>query len=306
MVRAWYDVSMQSRSLRVFWLAAALPAIVGCAAHIAPPPSAPPTVDAALARMRATFACGAAVQANAKLDHYGEQGRVRGDLMLFAAQPASIRMDIVSSFGVTLATLTSDGSHFALANMRDKRFFFGPATACNIARLTGLPMPPHVLVELLRGEAPVLRHVPQGGTIAWSSDGYWVLGIPSTLEASEEIHLAPRPEDWSKPWDQQRVRVLDVLVKQRQYVLYHAELSEHAGAPTAGPRIDPDGLAPPLPPSGPPCDAEVPRKIHVEVPEPEADARFHYQQLSWNPPLPEGTFDQPAPPGMRVEQVNCE
>ena len=256
--------------------------------------------------MRATFTCGVAIQANAKFDHFGEHGRVRGDLMLFAARPARIRMDVVSSFGVTLATLTTDGSRFALADLREKHFYVGPATACNIARLTGVPVPAHVLVDLLQGEAPVLRHLPQAPTIAWDFNGYWVLIIPSTREAREEIHLAPRPDDWNKPWDQQRVRVLDVRVEQRQYLLYHAELSEHAGAPTAGPRIDPDGLEPPIPPSGPRCDAELPRKIHVEVTEPEADVRFQYQQLSYNPPMPEGTFEQPVPPGMRAEEVNCE
>ena len=297
----------ERRALLAFvLLTSALPTTAGCGARIAPPPSAPPTADAALARMHATFACGSAIQANAKIDHFGEHGRVRADLMLFAARPARIRMDVVSNFGVTLATLTSDGSRFALADLREKHFYVGPATACNIGRLTTVPMPGHVLVDLLRGEAPVLRHEPQSATIAWSDGGYWALVIPSTREAREEIHLAPRPEDWTKPWDQQRVRMLDFRVEQRRYVLYHAELKEHASTSTAGPRIDPDGLAPPMPPSGPPCDAELPRKIHVEVPEPEADVRFQYQQLSWNPPLPDGTFDQPAPPGMRAEEVNCQ
>lgn len=289
-------------------LAAALPLLAGCAcARIAPPPSSPPTADAALARMHATFACGKAIQANAKIDHFGEHGRVRGDLMLFAARPARIRMDVVSPFGVALATLTANDSGFALADLREKRFYVGPSSACNIARLTTVPVPGHVLVDLLHGEAPVLRHAPPGATMAWSSNGYWVLAIASTRDAREEIHLAPRPEDWAKPWDQQRMRVLYVRVQQQQYVLYLAELSDHASAPTAGAREDPDGLAPPVPPSGPPCEAEIPRKIHVEVPEPEdSDVRFQYQQLSWNPPLPDGTFDQPAAPGMRVERVKCE
>jgi hypothetical protein len=255
--------------------------------------------------MHATFSCGVAVQASAKIDHFGQYGRVRGDLLLFAARPARVRMDVVSSFGVTLATLTTDGSLFALANFRERHFLVGPATACNIARLTTVAVPGHVLVDLLRGEAPVLRHMPQGATLTWSPYGYWVLQIPSSNEAREEIHLAPRPEDWTKPWAEQRMRVFDVRVEQRNYVLYHAELSDHAGASTAGPRVDPDGLDPPIPPSGPPCDAELPRKIHVEVPDPEADVRIHYQELSWNPPLPQGTFEQPVPQGMRAEQVNC-
>ena len=48
------------------------------------------------------------------------------------------------------------------------------------------------------------------------------------------------------------------------------------------------------------CDAEVPRQIHVEVPYPEADVRFTTTQLTWNPPLPDGTFVQPPPQAMRV------
>ncbi len=255
--------------------------------------------------MHATFACGNAVQANAKIDHFGEGGRVRGDVMLFAARPARIRMDVVSPFGVALATLTSDGDRFALADLRHKHFFSGPASACNIARLTTVAVPGHVLVDLLRGEAPVLKHDAASATMVWNPAGYFALTIHGENEASEEIHLAPRADDWARPWEQQRLRVLDVRVEQQGFVLYHAELSEPAATPTAGPRLDPDNLAPPLPPSGPTCDAQIPRKIHVEVPAPESDVRFVYQQIVWNPPLPEGTFDQPPPPGMSVTPETC-
>lgn len=256
--------------------------------------------------MHASFACANAVQATGKLDQFAIVGRVRSELMLFAARPARLRMDIVSPFGVTVATLTTDAGKFSLADLRDKRFYVGPAAACNIARLTSVPVPAHVLVELLRGEAPVLKHDAQQATIAWDPHGYWVLSIPSTRGASEVIHLAPRPQDWSLPWDRQRMRVLDVRVDQQGYELYHASLDEHAGAPTAGPREDPDNLAPPLPPSGPVCDAEIPREIRLQVADPKADLRLLYDNLSWNPPLPEGSFVQQAPPGTRTEPVDCE
>jgi hypothetical protein len=274
--------------------------------RVAPPASAPPTADDALARMHASLSCGNAVQATAKIDHFGEQGRVRGDVMLFAARPASVRLDVVSPFGVALATLTSDGARFALADLRDRRFYVGPASACNIARLTTVPVPGGVLVDLLRGEAPVLVHPAAAPTLVWSTDGYWTVHIESTRDAREDIRLAPRPSDWGLPWDRQRLRVLDVRVEQQGYVLYHAELSDHAPAPTAGPRVDPDNIDPPIPPSGPVCDAEVPRRIHVEVPSPEADVRFVYDKLTWNPPLPPGTFDQAPLPGTVPTPVTCD
>jgi len=117
--------------------------------------------------MHATFACGNAIQAGAKIDHLGEQGRIRAELLLFAARADRIRMDVVSPFGVALATLTSDGRRFGLTDLRDKVFYEGPARACNIARLTTVPVPGHVLVDLLRGEAPVLRHDASAATIGW-------------------------------------------------------------------------------------------------------------------------------------------
>jgi len=281
---------------------------IACARSIAPPASAPPNAEAALTRMRDTLACGRAIQASAKVDHFGERGRVRGEVLLLAARPARIRMDIVSPFGVALATMTSDGARFSLADLRERRMYVGPASACNIARLTAVPVPGHVLVDLLRGQAPVLRHEPHGPalTIAWSTEGYWVLTISGANEAREEIHMAPRAEDWARPWQLQQMRVLDVRVLQQGYVLYHAELGDHSPAPMATPREDPDGLAPPLPPSGPTCTAEVPRKIHIEVIDAESDMRILYQQVLWNPPLPRGTFELPMTPGMPVEPVTCE
>ena len=44
---------------------------------------------------------------------------------------------------------------------------------------------------MLHGEAPVLKHEPQQVAIAWSGKGYYVVTIPSTREADEEIHMAP-------------------------------------------------------------------------------------------------------------------
>jgi len=283
----------------------AAPALVACA-RVAPPASSPPSADDALARMRATYACANGVQASAKIDHVGDGGRARADMLLYAARPARLRMDVVSPFGAAVATLTSDGSKFALSDLRGKRFFVGPASACNIARFTTVAVPGHAFVDLLRGEAPVLKHQAVGTAIVWSPQGYWVLSIGGSRDAHEEIHMAPTPEDWTLPWDRQRMRILDVRVEQQGFVLYHAELSDHSAAATAGPRLDPDGLSPPLPPSGPECHAEIPRKIHVEVRSPASDVRFLYRDVHWNPPLPADVFDQQPPPGMTIEPVTCE
>jgi len=285
-------------------IALALPLLCGCPS-VAPPPSQLPDATAAIDRMRATTANCLGVQASAKIDHFGKQGRVRGELELIAVVPAKMRMDVISPFGVALATLTSDAKDFALADLRDKRFYVGPASACNIARLTTVPIPGSVLVNLLRGEAPVLRHEGRTPAITWSPRGYYVVSIAGTRDATEEVHLTPRPEDWGKAWNAQRMRVLDVEVKQQGIVLYHAELKGHAAAPMSRERVDPDGIDPPIPPSGPFCDAEIPRSIHVEVPGLDEDVLFRYDQVTWNPPLPEGVFTQEPRPGLQTFPVTC-
>ncbi|MBX3191414.1 MAG: hypothetical protein KF819_30745 [Labilithrix sp.] len=279
--------------------------LVGCGAS--PPPSQVPDARAALHRLHATQDCGAGIQAAAKIDHFGEQGRVRGDLLMFAVWPAKLRMDVIGPMNVgVVATLTSDGEKFSLADLREKRFFYGPAKACNIARLTTVPMPGHVLVSLLRGQAPVLKHEPPQASIAWRSGGFYEIRIASTRNAEETIHIAPHPADFGLPWQQQRMRLLDVEVKQQGLVVYHAALDDHKPTAMAVPRVDPEGIDPPLPVSGPVCTAELPRRIHVEVPGKDEDVQFRYENVTWNPPLVENLFAQPEVPGLQVQRVTCD
>jgi hypothetical protein len=267
-----------------------------------------PDARSALQRLHATQDCGIGIQSkNAKIDHFGKGGRVRGDLLAFAIWPARLRMDVIGPMNVgVVATLTSDGEKFALADQREKRFFYGPAKACNIARLTTVPMPGHVLVSLLRGDAPVLKHDDAAATIAWSRSGYYVVKIPSTRNAAEEIHIAPHPDDYARPWNEQRMRLVDVEVKQEGVVLYHAALDDHKPTDTAKPRVDPDGLDAPIPISGPVCNAELPRRIHVEVPGKDEDVQFRYDDVTWNPPITPGLFGQPIPTALELVRVTCE
>ncbi|MCU0683514.1 MAG: hypothetical protein MUF34_14945 [Polyangiaceae bacterium] len=278
-------------------LAAVAAGAAGCGTP--PPVSQFPTADAALGRMRATYACARGARAEAKLDRLSGQGRLRGTVLFLAVSPERVRFDALSPFGATLATLTSDGRDFSFLDLREKSFTRGPASACNLARLTQVPVPGHALVALLRGEAPVLAHRPEAAAIRWHGGGYYVLDVPGSNESRETLHLAPSPADFAKPWAEQRVRVLDVRVVQQGYELYHAELEGHAPASTAPPLVDEDGIEPTLPPSGPACTIDVPRRIHVQVAPTDDDVLLSYRKVELNPPLPEGSFRQPVPGGVR-------
>jgi hypothetical protein len=281
---------------------------VGLGCHpVAPPLSQFPTAAAALGRMKATYACARGVKGDARVDQFSSRGRVRGKVLLLASRPDRLRFDVMSPppFGSIISTLTADAGQFALSDLREKKFYEGPASACNIARLTDVPLEAHALVSLLGGQAPLLVHRDADLRIEWNGHGYYAVRIPSTRDALEELHIVPTPADFEKPWSVQRLRVLDVRVIQRGVELYHASLDDHAAASTAPPLVDPDGLEEPVPPSGPPCSVEVPRTIHIEVGEGEQDVLFRYDDVKLNPPLPAGAFSQSPSGGLTPLHVDC-
>jgi hypothetical protein len=240
--------------------------------------------------MHATYACSRGVQGEAKLDYFGDRGRVRGNVLYMTMLPQDLRFDVFSPFGVTLSTLTADGRDFALYDLKEKLFLRGPANACNVARFTQVPVPPFALSQLLRGEAPVLAHEPAGANIAWDG-GEYVVRIKSRHSATQEIHLEPHPADFELPWAKQRVRVLEVHVAQHEMDLYRAYLADHESAQTSPPRKDPEGLDPTLPPSGPPCSAEVPRRLRLVTPDTDQELVLRNKEV--------------APRGVSVRRSAC-
>jgi outer membrane lipoprotein-sorting protein len=285
-------------------LSALLFATLTAACATPPPASQFPNAQAALDRMRATVACSRGLTSEAKIDYFGAAGRIRGNLLYVVSVPDKLRLDVVSPFGATVSTVTSDGHEFALFDLRQKQFLYGPANACNLGRFTHVPLPPAALVELLRGEAPVLVHQPGAATIAWE-DGEYVVRIQSTRDATEEIHLAPVPADFALSYDAQRLRVTEVRVAQQGIELYRAELVGHRPAKMSAPRVDPDGLDPPVPPSGPSCQAEVPGRLHFLVPEGNQDVILENIDVSQNPPLSANLFRQSPPGGVSVRYSSC-
>jgi hypothetical protein len=254
--------------------------------------------------MHATYACSRGVTAEAKLDYIGPGGRIRGNVLYLAQSPTRLRLDLFSPFGAMLSTLTSDGASFRLADMRQREFWRGPANACNLARFTRIRLPPAVLVDLFRGEAPVLKHAGSPAQVAWEG-GRYVVRVAGAHGAAERIELEPIPADFARPWDEQRVRVLGVAVEQQGVPLYSVTMADHAKTLTAPTRVDPDGIDPPLPPSGPACEAELPRRLHIEVPGEDHDLVIAVVEASHNPPLPPGVFTQEAQPGMRTLTSSC-
>lgn len=298
---------MSSVTVRQRLVGCALVALPGCAGG---PPSRFPSGDAALARMHATYECSRGVAADAKIDYFEDNRRVRGSVLYKATLPDQLRFDVFSPFGITVLTLTSDGRRFSLYDLAHKQFLSGAARACNVRRFTRVPVPPFALVQLLRGEAPVLVHAPDSARVEWKSGLFtssrYVVTVPGKGGTEQEIELAPLAADWSRPWSDQRVRVTRVTVRQGGDVLYAATLDDHQPTHTAKAQEDPDGVEPDVAPSGPPCSAEVPRALRVEVPWSEQDLVLKAKEVEHNPPLSDGVYTQPVPGGVTVGTAQCD
>jgi hypothetical protein len=259
--------------------------------------------------MRAGLACSRAIGGEAKLDYMDEHGRVRGSIAILAALPDRTRLDAFSPFGVSISTLTTDNGQFAYYDLSHRQFLEGPASPCNIARFTQVPMPAFALVQLLRGEAPVLKHAAADATIGWSSGffggGHYEIVLHGNHESVEQIELLPHPDDYARPWQEQRLRVTRVALAQQGIPLYEALLEDHRAAETASSREDPDGLDAPIPPSGPVCHADLPRRLRLIIPDTERDLVVHFDTLQHNPPLIEGAFRQQHPDGVSIAFAEC-
>jgi hypothetical protein len=259
--------------------------------------------------LRANVACNRALQIEGKVDYFERNRRVRGSVAVLTALPEQVRIDAFSPFGVNLSTLTSDGKSFSLYDLQSKTFWWGPAKACNLAKFTKVSLPPFVLVQLLRGEPPILVHRPEEARLRWRSNwlggGHYVLEIQGSHQAVEVVTLELPASDWSLPWHQQRLLMTDVTVTQASQTLYEVMVSGYSSAPTAGPREDPDGLEPTLMPSGPQCSALLPRKLRFIASDGETDFVLEYKTALHNPPLVASAFQQPIPGGIRLVHSDC-
>jgi hypothetical protein len=278
-------------------------AATGCARSA--PPSRFPDAQALLSRLHDEQACSRGLTGEGKLDYFGKEGRIRGSVLFMTSSPDRVRLDVVSPFGATISTLTSNGKDFSLYDLRQKVFLHGPANACNLGQFTHVPMPPHALVSLLRGEPPLLVHTPEQATLTWEG-GRYVVRIASKYSATEEIAISPSDADYDKPYGKQHLELSSVEVRQQNYVLYRAELEQHDPTSTAPPRSDPDGIDPDVPPSGPACRASVPRRLHLEVPAEEQDLVLSISEIAHNPPLKPGAFEQSPPGGVVIRPSPCQ
>jgi outer membrane lipoprotein-sorting protein len=215
------------------------------------------------------------LRAATKVDHFANGGeRVRVKVTMLLARGGKLRFEADSPLGGSLATLTSDGSQFALLDVRNNRFLTGPAKACNVARLIRLALPPDDIVAVLMGGAPLQGAVK---SVGWDADngGREVLTLSLPDGGEEIIKLDAR----EKRWDVVRVERRDAAGK----VLWRVTndgFKDHGGF-------------------------RLPDVSDVEEPPHGADAEIKFRSVEPNVDIAEDLFRLPPPQGITPEPADC-
>lgn len=215
------------------------------------------------------------LRATAKVDHFasgGERVRVRVNMLL--ARGGKLRFEADNPLGGSLATLTSDGSQFALLDVRNNRFLTGPANACNVARLIRLALPPDDIVAVLMGGAPLGGKVK---SVGWDPDngGREVLTLSQPDGGEETVKLDAR----ERRWDVMRAERRDAAGKVVWRVTNDG-FKDHGGF-------------------------RLPDVSDVEEPPHGADAEIKFRSVEPNIGIADDLFRLSPPAGITPEPADC-
>jgi hypothetical protein len=228
------------------------------------------------------------LQAEARVEQRGSQGRIRGTVLLMVVSPARIRFDVLTQFGPA-ATLTSDGERFELLDQREGRFLEGPACPSNIARFLGVALTPSDVTRLLLGDAPIIESATR--EIETIRGGYIVTLYSEDRVQEVEIHIRRGDED--APPESQFLRLARTeLFDAEGRSLVRAVFSDH--------RIVPD-----------PDDEEgrgvaIPFRVQLDDYVRDATTTVRMKEVELDVEVPDDAFSQAQPAGMPSSFAPCE
>ncbi len=204
------------------------------------------------------------MQGEARAAVHATRGSGHVTELIAAERPTSARLDAVTAFG-PLATFTTDGRRFALADFRHHVFYQGRATAAAIGQLLPLRLPAAELVSLLLGLPPLVEGAAPVRLTVDVERAVYVLWLASPL-GDERIELDPRT-----------LRPVAVAVGGRLDVPgYRATFSDLGGA------------------------FDLPRDVQLVSADGKTTVEIEWRERKVNPTLAPTLFTQPVPAGFQV------
>jgi outer membrane lipoprotein-sorting protein len=238
-------------------------------------PASLPTADTLVAELRGRQGQVRSLRGETKMDYMAPEGRTKVTVNLAVARPGRLRFEAENPVsGHTEGTLVSDGRRFALLDPRNNRFLYGPALACNVARMTRITMPPDDVAVILLGSAPLLPHERAEVAYARDGGGREVLTLHLRGGGRERIFVARGSRD---------VVAAELLDRGGRAVwrLTHEDFRA-VGA------------------------VRLPRKTKFVEPKGKADILIRYKDVEANADIPDKVFTLSPPPGIVARLVVCE
>lgn len=227
------------------------------------------------------------MRAEARVDRRDGEGRIRGTVLMFLEAPDHVRFDAMTQLGPA-AILTSDGTTFALTDLRENRFYVGAACPSNIERLVGIPLSGADLMLLLTGRAP--RIEAARSEVACEGGAYHVV-LHGSDGRTQHILLEVAQEDLESPPEGQRMQLRESRIELSDGSLeWRVRYEDYRVLARAG-----DGRA-----------TRMPFRVRFEHPSRGIDTlvRFESIELGGAAPPPDA-FVQTPRPGLSTETVEC-
>jgi hypothetical protein len=261
---------LRSRALRL----ALVLALAGCAhGWRGPVPDAPTLWEQAQAAHRLpetlTAEAKAFVDAPENAGQYG--------LNLSVKKPASLRIEALTPLGDPAAVLVAHEGRFAMLDLRNNVFYRGPSTPENLSRLLPAPLRDDELVSLVLGGIPEL---PGAVPVAVRRDGGEVRLILSTAPRAGDANALTQEVQLAEDLRVLEVRRIAAGGPQPR-LLWSVRLDDHDGS------------------SG----QQVPRLLHLAVPDRRTEVDLHLRDLLVGRPPPSRAFALLPPPGVSVREL---
>lgn len=108
-------------------------------------------------------------RAEAVMEYFGNDGRVRVRQALLARRPGNFRLETLSPMDSTLAVVVTNDTELTYYDLADEKAYTGAPTAQNLARLIPLWLSPAQIVHVVLGSVPfdVVDAAPDAWSVAW-------------------------------------------------------------------------------------------------------------------------------------------
>jgi outer membrane lipoprotein-sorting protein len=210
----------------------------------------------------------ASLSAELRVEIWRKGERVRLRQLIEVERPDKLRVDTLSPFDQPLQMMASDGHNVSIYSLEKKRFWQGPATPDNLARLLPLRLEGEELASLLRGGVPLIQYAD--ATMGWDAErGCYQVDLTGPARR-QRLCVEPKA-----------LRVAESRVWKDDHLQYSALFGQYTGEDAAA----------------------IPTRMRFEVPSDDLRVEVEVVDHKLNPQVAPDAFQIEAPRGIEVEPL---